>query len=74
MPELTAKTKAALLERDNAKRAELYKELQKTVLETGPFVMIFQQTEVAGAARQPSRATSSGRPSTPTSWRGVTKN
>jgi peptide/nickel transport system substrate-binding protein len=47
VPELTVKTKAALLERDNAKRAELYKELQKTVLETGPFVMIFQQTEVA---------------------------
>jgi peptide/nickel transport system substrate-binding protein len=48
LPELTAKTKAALLERDNAKRAALYEELQKSVRETGPFVMIFQQTEVAG--------------------------
>jgi peptide/nickel transport system substrate-binding protein len=48
VPELTAKTKAALLERDSAKRAEMYKELQKTVLETSPFVLIFQQTEVAG--------------------------
>jgi peptide/nickel transport system substrate-binding protein len=48
VPELTAKTKAALLERDNARRAALYEELQKTVRETGPFVMIFQQTEVAG--------------------------
>ena len=48
VPELTKETKAALLERDNAKRAEMYKELQKKVLETSPFVMIFQQTEVAG--------------------------
>src|SRR5690606_38504086 len=47
-PELTAKTKAALLERDTDKRAELYRELQKEVRETGPFVMLFQQTEVAG--------------------------
>jgi peptide/nickel transport system substrate-binding protein len=48
VPELTAKTKEALLERDNAKRAEMYKELQKTFLDTSPFVVIFQQTEVAG--------------------------
>ena len=48
VPELTKETKAALLERDNAKRADMYKALQKTVLETSPFVLIFQQTEVAG--------------------------
>ena len=48
MPELTQDTKAALLERDNAKRAEMYTDLQKKVLETSPFVIIFQQTEVAG--------------------------
>lgn len=48
VPELTKKTKAALLERDSAKRAETYKELQKTVLGESPFVIIFQQTEVAG--------------------------
>ena len=48
VPELTEATKAALLERDNAKRAEMYKALQKTFLETSPFVLIFQQTEVAG--------------------------
>jgi peptide/nickel transport system substrate-binding protein len=47
VPELTQKTKAALLERDSAKRAEMYKELQKVVLETSPFILIFQQTEVA---------------------------
>ncbi|WP_457585451.1 ABC transporter substrate-binding protein [Ensifer canadensis] len=48
VPELTKKTKAALLERDSAKRAETYKELQKTVLGESPFVIVFQQTEVAG--------------------------
>jgi peptide/nickel transport system substrate-binding protein len=48
VPELTKETKAALLERDSAKRAEMYEALQKTVLETSPFVLIFQQTEVAG--------------------------
>lgn len=48
VPELNEKTKAALLERDNAKRAEMYKELQKTVLEESPFVIIWQQIEVAG--------------------------
>jgi peptide/nickel transport system substrate-binding protein len=48
IPELTKKTEAALLEKDSAKRADLYKELQKTILDEGPFVVIFQQTEVAG--------------------------
>ncbi|OHV81315.1 ABC transporter substrate-binding protein [Ensifer sp. LCM 4579] len=48
VPELTQKTKDALLERDSAKRAEIYRGLQKTVLEDSPFVIIFQQTEVAG--------------------------
>jgi peptide/nickel transport system substrate-binding protein len=48
VPELTEETKAALLEKDNAKRAEMYQSLQKSVLEKGPFVIIFQQTEVAG--------------------------
>ncbi|ASY57479.1 MULTISPECIES: ABC transporter substrate-binding protein [Sinorhizobium] len=48
VPELSKKTKEALLERDSAKRAEIYKELQKSVLDDSPFVIIFQQTEVAG--------------------------
>lgn len=47
VPELTEKTKAALLERDNTKRAQMYEELQKAVLEDGPFAIIWQQTEVA---------------------------
>lgn len=48
VPELTKETQAALLEKDSAKRAEMYKGLQKAVLETSPFIIIFQQTEVAG--------------------------
>jgi peptide/nickel transport system substrate-binding protein len=36
------------LERDNDKRAEMYKKLQQEALDTSPFVMIFQQIEVAG--------------------------
>lgn len=47
IPELTKKTSAALLERDEGKRAEMYRDLQKQVLESGPFVIVFQQTEVA---------------------------
>ncbi len=48
VPELTQKTAAALLERDNDKRAESYRELQKAVIDSGPFVIMWQQTEVAG--------------------------
>lgn len=46
--ELSAKTAAALLEKDTAKRAAIYEDLQKQVLASGPFVVIFQQTEIAG--------------------------
>jgi peptide/nickel transport system substrate-binding protein len=46
--DLSAKTAAALLEKDTAKRAAIYEDLQKQVLATGPFVVIFQQTEIAG--------------------------
>jgi len=48
IPELTKETKAAVLERDTEKRAEMYRDLQKKVLETGPFILLYQQTEVAG--------------------------
>jgi peptide/nickel transport system substrate-binding protein len=48
VPELSKKTAEALLEGDSTERAEIYKDLQKTVLEDSPFVIIFQQTEVAG--------------------------
>ena len=48
IPELTKKTEAALLEKDGAKRAAMYQELQKTILAESPFIIIHQQLEVAG--------------------------
>ena len=45
--ELDTETKAALLEKDTAKRAAMYEDLQRKVMESGPFVMIYQQVEVA---------------------------
>jgi peptide/nickel transport system substrate-binding protein len=47
-PALTKETAAALLERDTDKRKAMYVDLQKKVLEGGPFVVIYQKTEVAG--------------------------
>jgi peptide/nickel transport system substrate-binding protein len=47
IPELTKRTRAAVLESDAQKRAAMYTELQKEVLETGPYVIMFQQIEVA---------------------------
>ena len=35
-----------MLERDAAKRVEIYHELQKTVMEDSPFIVMFQQVEV----------------------------
>lgn len=46
IPELTAATEAALLEQDSAKRAEMYRELQREVMERGPFVIMFQDIEL----------------------------
>lgn len=48
IPELTKQAQSGLLERDNEKRADIYRKLQQEALEDSPFVMIFQQTEVAG--------------------------
>ncbi|PBC01031.1 ABC transporter substrate-binding protein [Mesorhizobium sp. WSM3860] len=48
IPDLTKETEAALLEKDSAKRADMYKGLQKKILDTSPFVIIHQQLEVAG--------------------------
>ncbi len=47
IPELSKQTEAALLEKDSTKRAEMYRNLQKEVLDTGPFAIIYQQIEVA---------------------------
>ncbi|OLP58001.1 ABC transporter substrate-binding protein [Xaviernesmea oryzae] len=48
VPELTKETQSALLEPDSAKRAAIYEDLQKKVLADSPFVIIYQQVEVAG--------------------------
>ena len=47
IPELTAKADAALLERDPVKRARQYQAIQAEVRNSSPFVMLFQQTQVA---------------------------
>jgi peptide/nickel transport system substrate-binding protein len=47
IPELTKKSDAAALERDVAKRAKLYQEIQAEFRKTSPFVMLYQKTEVA---------------------------
>jgi peptide/nickel transport system substrate-binding protein len=46
IPELSAETEAAVLERDKDKRAEMYRDLQRKVLDDGPFVIMFQDIEV----------------------------
>jgi peptide/nickel transport system substrate-binding protein len=46
IPEITATTAAAVLERDAGKRAEMYRELQREVQETGPFVILFQDIDL----------------------------
>jgi peptide/nickel transport system substrate-binding protein len=48
IPELTRKADAAVLERDAEKRKALYQEMQAEFRQTSPFVMIYQQNEVAG--------------------------
>jgi len=47
IPELTKQTQAAVLERDASKRADMYRDLQKAVMADSPFVIMFQQIEVA---------------------------
>jgi len=47
IPELTKKTRAAVLEQDPEKRAAMYEEMQREVMETGPYVIMFQEIEVA---------------------------
>ena len=47
IPELTKLADAAALERDSAKRAKMYQDLQAEFRKGSPFVMLYQQTEVA---------------------------
>ena len=45
IPEMTAATRAAMMERDTAKRAEMYETAQRSQQEDSPFVIMFQQVE-----------------------------
>ena len=47
IPEMTKLADAAALERDGAKRAKMYQDIQAEFRKTSPFVMLYQQTEVA---------------------------
>jgi peptide/nickel transport system substrate-binding protein len=47
IPELTKKADAAVLERDPVKRKAMYEEMQADFRKTSPFIMLYQQTEVA---------------------------
>jgi peptide/nickel transport system substrate-binding protein len=48
LPELSARTDAALLEKDAQKRAEIYQQIERDVLADSPYSIIWQQVEVAG--------------------------
>lgn len=45
---LSAQVDAAVMEADPAKRAAMYQDMQKEILANSPFVIMFQQIEVAG--------------------------
>ncbi len=47
IPELTKKADAAVLERDGKKRKAMYEEMQADFRKNSPFVMLYQQIEVA---------------------------
>ena len=48
IPEMTKKADAAVLERNTAKRAEMYLELQREHQLVSPFVIMFQEIEIVG--------------------------
>ena len=45
IPEITKMTDAAVRERDATKREQEYKDLQKKVMDEGPFIIMFQDTQ-----------------------------
>ena len=72
IPEMTAKADAAVLERDTDKRAQMYRELQADHQKTSPFVIMFQETEIA-ALRSNIKGYIIGPTYNDNSFRGVTK-
>ena len=49
IPEITKMTDAAVRERDAGKREAMYKDLQRKVMDEGPFVIMFQETNQLAA-------------------------
>lgn len=47
IPEMSRRTDAAVKEKDPEKRAQMYRDIQKAHQETSPFVIMFQDIEVA---------------------------
>ena len=45
MPDITKMTDAAVRERDEGKRKQMYLDLQKKVMDEGPFMIMFQDTQ-----------------------------
>lgn len=72
IPEMTAKADAAVLETDGEKRAAMYRELQAEHQTTSPFVIMFQETEIA-AVRSNVKGYIIGPSFNDNSFRGVTK-
>jgi peptide/nickel transport system substrate-binding protein len=72
IPEMTVKADGAVLERDSEKRAQTYRELQEEHLKTSPFVIMFQETEIA-ALRSNVKGYIIGPSFNDNSFRGVTK-
>lgn len=52
IPELTKKADAAVLERDTGKRKALYEQMQAEFRKDSPFIMLFQQIEVAAMRKE----------------------
>lgn len=72
IPELTAMTDAAVLEPDPARRAALYRQLQRRVQTDSPFVILFQEKTLV-AARRGVKGFSTGLTSDQTLYRNVSK-
>lgn len=52
IPELTKRADAAVLERDTGKRKALYDQMQTEFRKDSPFIMLFQQIEVAAMRKE----------------------
>ncbi len=73
IPELSQKTRAALVERDPSKRLDMYRDLQLTVLKESPWAMTFQaQAQVA--LREEVKGFIHGPTNDLVGYRNVTKN